>query len=110
MGSAATMTKPRPSWFVRFIMITFRICFVTLLLTGLGMGVGLFVGILTTVIGGAISHHAIDLTRAYKVFAIPSALVFGSCTLLFQIVKSVREAVSRSTTEASSIDINPKTF
>ena len=92
MGTAATMTKPRPSRFIRFLMISFRICFVTLLLTGVGMGLGLFVGILTTVIGGAISHHAIDLTRAYKVFAIPSALVFGSCTLVFQTVKSVREA------------------
>jgi uncharacterized BrkB/YihY/UPF0761 family membrane protein len=95
MGTAATMTKPRPSWFVRFIMISFRICFVTLLLTGVGMGVGLFVGILTTVIGGAFTHHAIDLTRAYRVFAIPSAVVFGSCTLVFQVVKSLREAVRR---------------
>jgi hypothetical protein len=59
------------------------------------MGVGLFVGILTTVIGGAFTHHAIDLTRAYRVFAIPSAVVFGSCTLVFQIVKSAREAFRR---------------
>ena len=111
MGTAATMTKPRPSWFVRFIMISFRICFVTLLLTGVGMGVGLFVGILTTVIGGAFTHHAIDLTRAYRVFAIPSAIisrpivrpsstiasaiVFGSCTFVFQIVKSLRETFRR---------------
>ena len=95
MGTAATMTKPRPSWFVRFIMISFRICFVTLLLTGVGMGVGLFVGILTTVIGGAFTHHAIDLTRAYRVFAIPSAFVFGSCTFVFQIVKTLRETFRR---------------
>ena len=95
MGTAATMTKPHPSRFVRFLMISFRICFVTLLLTGLGMGLGLFVGILTTVIGGAITHHAIDLTRAYKVFAIPSAIIFGSATFVFQVVKSVREAVRR---------------
>lgn len=95
MGTSATMTKPRPSRFVRFLMISFRICFVTLLLTGVGMGLGLFVGILTTVIGGAFSHDAIDLTRAYKVFAIPSAIVFGCCTFVFQVVKSVREAFRR---------------
>jgi uncharacterized BrkB/YihY/UPF0761 family membrane protein len=95
MGTAATMTKPRPSWFVRTLMVTFRILFLTLLVTGLGMGLGLFVGILTTVIGGAVTHHALDLTRAYRVFAIPSAIVFGSCALVFQIIKSVREAVRK---------------
>jgi len=95
MGTAATMTKPRPSWFVRFIMISFRICFVTLLLTGVGMGVGLFVGILSTVISGAFTHHAIDLTRAYRVFAIPSAIIFGSCTFVFQIMKTLRETFRR---------------
>ena len=95
MGSAATMTKPRPSWFVKTLMIVFRIVFLTLLVTGLGMGLGLFVGILTTVIGGAVNHHALDLTRAYRVFAIPSAVIFGSCALIFQVVKSVREAVAR---------------
>jgi uncharacterized BrkB/YihY/UPF0761 family membrane protein len=95
MGSAATMSTPRPSWFVKFFMIAFRIFFLTLLLTGVGMGAGLFVGILTTVIGGAFSHHPLDLTRAYRVFAIPSAILFGSCTLVFQVVKSVKEAVKK---------------
>jgi hypothetical protein len=29
------------------------------------------------------------------VFAIPSAIIFGSCTFVFQIVKSAREAFRR---------------
>ena len=95
MGTTATMSKPRPSWFVKFLMIAFRIFFVTLLLTGLGMAFGLLIGILTTVIGGLFTHHPLDLTRAYKVFAVPSAIVFGSCTFLFQMVKAVREAFRR---------------
>lgn len=95
MGSAATMTKPRPSWFVKFLMISFRICFVTLLLTGLGMAFGLFTGIMTTVIGGLFTHHPLDLTRAYRVFAVPSAIIFGSCTFLFQIFKSIKERGTR---------------
>jgi uncharacterized BrkB/YihY/UPF0761 family membrane protein len=95
MGSTATMSKPRPSWFVKSLMIAFRIFFLTLLFTGLGMGLGLFTGILTTVIGSLFSHHAVDLTRAYKVFAIPSAIIFGSCALVFQVVRAVREALAR---------------
>ena len=95
MGTAATMSKPHPSWFVKTLMITFRIVFLTLLMTGLGMGLGLFTGILTTVIGGLFAHHPLDLTRSYKVFAIPSAVIFGSCALVFQIVRAVREAVRR---------------
>jgi uncharacterized BrkB/YihY/UPF0761 family membrane protein len=95
MGTTATMSKRRPSWLVRTLMITFRIVFLTLLMTGLGMGLGLFTGILTTVIGSLFNHHAVDLTRSYKVFAIPSAVIFGSCTLVFQIVRAVRERLQK---------------
>ncbi len=95
MSSAATMSKPKPSWFVRFFMTAFRIFFLTLLFTGLGMGLGLLTGILTTVIGGLFAHHPLDLTRSYKVFAVPSALIFGGCTLVFQVVQAVREAVKK---------------
>jgi uncharacterized BrkB/YihY/UPF0761 family membrane protein len=92
MGSTAAMSKPRPSRFVRFLMISFRILFLTLLLTGLGMGLGLFTGIMVTVVGSLFAHHPVDLTRSYKVFAFPAALIFGGCTLVFQIIQSVREA------------------
>ena len=95
MDSAGTMSKPRPSRFVRILMTTFRIFFLTLLLTGLGMGLGLFTGILTTVIGSLFAHHPVDLTRSYKVFAVPSAIIFGACALVFQIVQSVREGLQK---------------
>jgi uncharacterized BrkB/YihY/UPF0761 family membrane protein len=95
MGTSAAMSKPQPSWFVRLFMTAFRIFFLTLLFTGLGMGLGLFTGIMTTVIGGLFAHHPIDLTRSYKVFAVPSAVIFGLCALVFQTVQAVREAVKR---------------
>jgi uncharacterized BrkB/YihY/UPF0761 family membrane protein len=96
MASAATMTKPRPSWFVKFIMTAFRIFLLTLLFTGLGMGLGLFTGIITTVIGSAITHHPLDLTRAYKVFAIPTAITFGSCTFVYQIAMAIKNAARKT--------------
>ena len=89
------VSKPRPSWFVRFLMTSFRILFLTLLLTGVGMGLGLFTGILMTVVGSLFAHHPVDLTRSYKVFAVPAAVIFGGCTLVFQIVQSVQEAMRR---------------
>jgi len=92
MSTTAPVSRPRPSWFVRLIMTSFRIFFLTLLFTGLGMAVGLTTGILTTVISAAFTHHALDLTRAYRVFAIPSAIVVGSCAFLYQLVRAVKGA------------------
>ncbi len=80
----------KPGLLNRIFRNTFRILFLTLLCTGLGMGLGLFVGILTTVIGSAFAHHSPDLTRAYRVFAIPSAIIVGSCAFVFQVVQALR--------------------
>lgn len=95
MDSAARTTKPRPSRFTRFLMTTFRIFFLTLLLTGLGMGLGLFTGIMATVVGSLFAHHPVDLTRSYKLFAVPAAIVFGGCTLVFQVIQAVREGLQK---------------
>ncbi len=96
MESAATQERPRPSWFIRLIMVSFRVLFLTLLFTGLGMALGLFTGIMTTVIGGAFAHHPLDLTRAYKVFAIPTAIVVGSCTFLYNVFRAVQNAFKKA--------------
>ncbi len=96
MESAAIQARPRPSWFVRFIMVSFRVLFLTLLFTGLGMALGLMTGILTTVIGGLFSHHALDLTRAYRVFAIPSAIVVGSGTFLYNVFRALQKTFKKA--------------
>ena len=93
MESAAAPSKAKPSLFNRTFRATFRLVFVSILFTGLGMAVGLFTGILATVIGAAISHHAVDLTRASRVFAIPSAMIFGASSFLYQLVGLVRTRV-----------------
>ena len=46
--------RPRPKWYVRFIMVSFRTVLLTILFTALGMGVGLLVGIIATVVLAAV--------------------------------------------------------
>ncbi len=91
MESAVAPVKARPSWFVRLIMTSFRILFLTLLFTALGMALGLTTGILVTAISGLFTHH-VDMTNAYRHFAIPSAITVGSCTFLYNVVQSIRRA------------------
>lgn len=81
---------PKPGLVNRIFRNTFRILFLTMLFTGLGMAVGLTTGILTTVISAAITHHPLDMTRAYRFFAIPSAIFVGSCAFLYQLVQTIR--------------------
>lgn len=79
---------PRPSWFVRFVMATVRILFVTLLFTLLGMAVGLFFGIIVT----AFRHH--PMNEAYRVFAVPVAVAWGAGALVWSLVQTARRASS----------------
>ncbi len=79
----------RPGILNRILRNTFRVLFLTLLLTGLGMAVGLTIGILATIIGGIFTHH-LDMTRAYRFFAIPLAILVGSCGFVYQVVQAIR--------------------
>ena len=67
-----------------------RVLFTTLLFTAGGMAVGLFCGIVGTVIYGMIKGGQIDMTNAYRHIAIPVALLAGSVALVGSAVLEVR--------------------
>lgn len=67
-----------------------RVLFTTLLFTSGGMGAGLFLGIVGTVIYGMISGNKIDMTNAYKHVAIPIAILLGSVAFIGSAVLEVR--------------------
>ena len=69
---------------------TMRVLFSALLFTAAGMGAGLFLGILGTVIFGLLRGHNVDMTVAYRHIAIPIAIVAGTVALLGAIVLEVR--------------------
>jgi len=73
-----------------------RVLFTTLLFTAAGMGAGLFLGILGTVLYGIISGSRIDMTNAYKHVAIPVAILMGAIALVGSIVLEVRSRRTRT--------------
>jgi hypothetical protein len=75
---------------------TVRVLFTTLLFTAGGMGAGLFLGILGTVVYGMISRNKIDMTYAYKHVAIPIAVAVGSIALVGSVVLEVRARRQRT--------------
>jgi hypothetical protein len=73
-----------------------RVLFTTLLFTAGGMGAGLFLGILGTVIYGMISGSKIDMTNAYKHVAIPVAILAGCIAVIGSAVLEVRSRRTRT--------------
>ena len=69
---------------------TVRVLFTTLLFTAAGMGAGLFLGILGTVLYGIISGSKSDMSNAYKHVAIPVAILSGAIALIGSAVLEVR--------------------
>jgi len=67
-----------------------RVFFTTVLFTAGGMGAGLFLGIVGTVLYGMITGNKIDMTNAYKHVAIPIAILTGSVALIGSAVLEVR--------------------
>ncbi len=67
-----------------------RVLFATLLFTAGGMAVGLFLGILGTVIYGMMRGGHIDMTNAYRHVAIPVAILAGSVALIGSAILEVR--------------------
>jgi hypothetical protein len=88
---------PAPKWYVRFIMVSFRTVLLTLLFTALGMGAGLLVGIIATVILAAAHGVQPDMTHAYRYVAVPVALTSGSCAFVWNVFRGVKDAVSGRT-------------
>ncbi len=75
---------------------TVRVLFTTLLFTAGGMGVGLFLGILGTVLYGMISGNKTDMSIAYRHVAIPVAILTGSIALIGSAVLEVRARRQRT--------------
>jgi len=75
---------------------TLRVLFTTLLFAAGGMGAGLFLGIVGTVLYGIISGSKIDMTNAYKHVAIPIAILAGAVALVGSAVLEVRSRRTRT--------------
>ncbi len=75
---------------------TVRVLFTTLLFTAGGMGAGLFLGIVGTVLYGIITGNKVDMTGAYKHVAIPVAILLGSVGLIGSAVLEVRARRTRT--------------
>ena len=84
------MAPTRRSKFSVAFTSSVRVLFTTLLFTAGGMGAGLFLGILATVLYGMVRGNAIDMTNAYKDVAIPIAVFTGSLALFGSVVLEVR--------------------
>ena len=82
-----------PTRLGRIFTAVSRILLLTVIFAALGMGLGLFFGILGAVVYGAIKHTHMDMAMAYRAVAIPSAITFGSCAFLYSIFESIRRAV-----------------
>src|SRR6516165_8276152 len=77
MSYAATVPGKQRSNVSIVFTSTVRVLFTTLLFSAAGMGVGLFLGIVGTVVYGIIRGSNVDMSNAYKHVAIPVAVTLG---------------------------------
>ena len=75
---------------------TVRVLFTTLIFTAGGMGAGLFLGIVGTVLYGMIIGSKVDMANAYKHVAIPIAILAGAVALAGSAVLEVRSRRTRT--------------
>ena len=75
---------------MRLALMLGRALLLTILFTALGMALGLMVGIVVTIIGGAMHNAHPDMRNAYRHFAFPTAIVTGSCALLWNLTTGIR--------------------
>jgi hypothetical protein len=69
---------------------TVRVLFTTLLFMAGGMGAGLFLGIVSTIVYGMIKGGSIDMTVSYRHVAIPVAVTLGAAAFVGALVMEVR--------------------
>jgi hypothetical protein len=84
-----------PSWPVWTLMKGFRLILLTVLWTAVGMGAGLFCGILGVLVLGAVHHQTPDMSMAYRSVSIPVAILSGSCAFGLNLVRTLQAAVKR---------------
>ncbi len=70
--------------------IALRVVLVTIIFTLLGFAIGLFCGILTTVLYGAIRHIHPDMTWAYKFVAAPFGAIALVVTFFMMLINEIR--------------------
>jgi hypothetical protein len=75
---------------------TVRVLFTTLLFTAAGMGTGLFLGIVGTVVYGIIKGSNVNMSNAYKHVAIPVAVTLGAAAFIGALVLEVRARRQRT--------------
>ena len=95
MSYSAAMPARRTRLSIAFTS-TLRVLFTTLLFVAGGMGAGLFLGIVGTVLYGIITGSKIDMTNAYKHVAIPVAILIGAVALVGSAVLEVRSRRTRT--------------
>jgi lipopolysaccharide export LptBFGC system permease protein LptF len=95
MSYSAAMPARRSKVSIAFTS-AIRVFFTTLIFTAGGMGAGLFLGIVGTVLYGIISGSKVDMTNAYKHVAIPVAIVIGAVALVGSAVLEVRSRRTRT--------------
>lgn len=76
----------------RFVSAVVRTLFVTLLFALIGMGAGLFAGIIGVVVLAFVKDVHPDMQTAYLRVAIPTAIVFGAIALVYNVVQEIRRA------------------
>jgi hypothetical protein len=95
MSYSAAMPARRTKLSIAFTS-TMRVLVTTFLFTAAGMGAGLFLGILGTVLYGLIRGRSVDMADAYRHVAIPVAILVGSIALIGSAVLEVRARSQRT--------------
>jgi hypothetical protein len=85
----------QPSWLVWTLMKGGRVVLLTVLWSGLGMGVGLFCGILGVLARAAMLHLTPDMSMAYRYVSIPVAICSGSCAFIWNLVRACQAAARK---------------
>lgn len=96
MSSFATVPGKQRSKVSVVFTSTVRVLFTTLLFTAGGMGAGLFLGIVGTVVYGIIKGSNVDMSNAYKHVAIPAAIALGAAAFAGALALEVRGRRTRT--------------
>jgi len=96
MFSSAVASRRQRSKVSIVFTSTVRVLFTTLLFTAAGMGVGLFLGIVGTIVYGIIKGSNVDMSNAYKHVAIPVAITLGAAAFAGALVLEVRARRQRT--------------
>lgn len=76
----------RPRWYT----IPVRVLLVTFLCTLLAFALSLLLGIIGVIILSAVRHVHPDMRIAYRLFAVPSAIIAGSIVLVLALIMEIR--------------------